>query len=55
MGNGEIQAGEVHRLRALDGGAEILRVHLIGEIAPVEAQGGKGRIVHGRRGGVPDG
>ena len=53
--HGEIEARKPHRLRAGNGGAEIVRVHLAGHIAPVQAQRGERGVVHGRRGGMSDG
>ena len=37
---------EVHRLRTLDSGAEVLGIHFTRQIAPIKPQGGQSGILH---------
>ena len=55
MRDGEVEPGEAHRLRALDGRAEVFRADFAGEVAPVKPERGQAGILHRRRSGVPDG
>ncbi len=53
--DGEVEADEVHRLCALDGRAEIIRVHLERQVAPVKSERSDAGILHRGRRGMFDG
>ena len=42
-------------LAPVDGRAQMVRVNFEGQIAPIELQCGDAGILHGGRGGMPDG
>ncbi len=53
--HGQIESGEVHRLRAFDGGAEIFWIHFKRKITPVQSERGERGVVHRGRRGMRDG
>ena len=54
MGNRQIQSDESHMAGTLDRFTKAVRVDFAPNVAPIEPQGGQGRVVHRRGGRVAD-